>query len=316
MRITELFSQRRKRQQKEADQPDAALVKYDVPQEMRVNIVQILTDALGPPGRLTHLTGDIEETHTEHWNAIAHIVARNRGQMSIASGRGSYEQVTNAVLYGEDALVLDIVEVAFSRLEDSKRYWEGMRGGHADRVHTSEAIRELNGRFAQWKVGYRFEKDQLLRIDSEFMHEEVTKPALRLLNQKGFAGPENEFLNAHEHFRKGEHRQAVTFSLASFESTMKAILDQRGWLYPVAANAKNLLDICFEKGLIPEYLISHFSSLRNTLESGLPSLRNREGPHGGGAEIKTVPSHVAAYALHLAATNIIFLVECNSDLHK
>ncbi|MDO8649510.1 MAG: hypothetical protein Q7R81_07060 [Candidatus Peregrinibacteria bacterium] len=316
MRITELFSQRMKRQQKQAEQHDGELVKYEVPQEMRVNIVQILNDALGPRATRRDVWGDIEETHGQHWVAIAHIVARNRGVMSIASGRSPAEQLIDAILHGEEALVLDVVEVAFSRLEDSKRYWEGMRGGYADRIPPSEAISELNGRFAQWKVGYRFEKNQLLRIDSELMHEEVTKPVLRLLGQKGFAGPENEFLTAHEHFRKGEHRQAVTFALASFESTMKAIFDQKKWSYPDGANAKALLDICFEKGLIPEYLTSHFSSLRNTLESGLPSLRNREGPHGGGAEVKTVPPHVAAYALHLAATNIIFLMECNSALLK
>ncbi len=316
MQIIELFTQRMKRQQAKAEQENEESVKYKVPQEMRVNIVQILSDALGPRSTRRDTWGDIEETHGYHWVAVEHIVARNRGTMSIAPGESPAEKVINAVLYGEDALVLDVLEVAFSRLEDSKKYWDGMRGGYADRIHPSEAIKELNSRFAQWKVGYRFEKSQLLRIDSELMHEEVTKPVLRLLGQKGFAGPENEFLIAHDHFRKGEYRQAVTFALASFESTMKAILDQRGWPYPNTASAKNLIEICFEKGLIPEYLTSHFSSLRNTLESGLPSLRNREGPHGGGAEVKTVPPHIAGYALHLAATNIIFLMECNSVLLK
>ena len=41
----------------------------------------------------------------------------------------------------------------------------------------------------------------------------------------------------------------------------------------------------------------------------MPTVRNRMGGHGQGKDRKQVPTHFAAFALHLAASNIVFLVE-------
>ncbi|GAI85795.1 unnamed protein product, partial [marine sediment metagenome] len=38
--------------------------------------------------------------------------------------------------------------------------------------------------------------------------------------------------------------------------------------------------------------------------------------HGQGQKRVIVPAHIAAYALHLAATNIVFLVEAYIKLKK
>jgi len=40
------------------------------------------------------------------------------------------------------------------------------------------------------------------------------------------------------------------------------------------------------------------------------------GKQGQGSIQKTVPEHVAAFALHQAATNIVFLVECMKSYEK
>ena len=45
------------------------------------------------------------------------------------------------------------------------------------------------------------------------------------------------------------------------------------------------------------------------LKSGLPKVRNEAGGHGQGSKLKRIPEYIAAYALHLAATNIVMLVE-------
>ncbi|MGH9343248.1 MAG: DUF7014 domain-containing protein, partial [Terriglobia bacterium] len=76
--------------------------------------------------------------------------------------------------------------------------------------------------------------------------------------------------------------------------------------------AKPLLDLLFEKGLIPTDLQSHFSAFRSALESGLPTISNRTSRHGQGPELRPLPAHYAAYALHLAAANIVFLVEAHN----
>jgi hypothetical protein len=64
-------------------------------------------------------------------------------------------------------------------------------------------------------------------------------------------------------------------------------------------------------GLIPPELENHFIGLRTAMESGLPTVRNKTSGHGQGAVPVTIPPHVTAYALHLAAANIILLVEAH-----
>ena len=54
--------------------------------------------------------------------------------------------------------------------------------------------------------------------------------------------------------------------------------------------------------------MSYFSAVRGCLDSGLPTVRNKTSGHGQGQEIIELPEHFAAYALNLAATNIVFLV--------
>ena len=44
-------------------------------------------------------------------------------------------------------------------------------------------------------------------------------------------------------------------------------------------------------------------------ESGAPTVRNKEAGHGQGSEPVNVPEYLAAYVLHLTASNIVLLVE-------
>lgn len=64
--------------------------------------------------------------------------------------------------------------------------------------------------------------------------------------------------------------------------------------------------------MIPAYLESHLGGLRAAMESGLPTVRDKSSAHGQGTQPEPVPTHLAAYALHLAASNIVFLVEAHS----
>ena len=70
----------------------------------------------------------------------------------------------------------------------------------------------------------------------------------------------------------------------------------------------------FENGLIPRELQSEFEGLRVLLSSGLPTLKNRKAGHGQGSVPVEMPAHIAAYALHMAAANIVFLVESHKSL--
>lgn len=102
--------------------------------------------------------------------------------------------------------------------------------------------------------------------------------------------------------------------LKSIESLMKGIFKQHSWLFRESDPAKKLINICLEKKLVPEYLQNLFSSLRILLESGVLTIRNEEGGYGQGPELSTVPEHFSSYTLHLTASNLLFLMQCNEQL--
>ena len=154
----------------------------------------------------------------------------------------------------------------------------------------------------------------IFRVDSELIHYEVTRPAVRYLNQRGFEGPRDEFLKAHAHYRSGEMKDAITDANNAFESTLKTICDQRLWEYSPGVRASDLLKIVRANGLLPSYLDTSFDQLVGTLKSGLPKVRNEEGSHGQGPTPRETPEYVAAYALHLAAAKILFLSEANKNM--
>jgi len=69
-------------------------------------------------------------------------------------------------------------------------------------------------------------------------------------------------------------------------------------------------------GLVPKYMEKHLAGLRNTLEAGLPTVRNKNSGHGQSTRTQEMPEYFAGYALHLAATNIVFLVEAHESLNS
>jgi hypothetical protein len=97
------------------------------------------------------------------------------------------------------------------------------------------------------------------------------------------------------------------------KALMKSICDTLQWTYEKGARASDLIKVLREHRLFPDYLDKSFDQLLAILKSGLPKIRNYEGSHGQGSVLKRVPAHAAAYAIHLAATNIVFLVECMKE---
>jgi hypothetical protein len=204
-----------------------------------------------------------------------------------------------------------VIELTFKTINDQVRnYWYYFEGNGAKQDPDS-AIQELNDRFRESGVGYQFESNEIIRIDSKIIHSEVVKPVLALLGlAKEYSGANDEFLRAHEHYRHGRHKECLVECLKAFESLMKGICQKNSWPYDKNGTSKALINVCFEKGLIPSYLQSQFASLRSLLESGTPTIRNKEGGHGQGAEVTKVPEHLASYVLHLTATNMLFLANC------
>jgi hypothetical protein len=201
--------------------------------------------------------------------------------------------------------LLDVIEITFQHIE--RRI---PRTEFSISQRPNDAINELNDRFRQHGIGYQYIKGQIIRVDSLFIHAEAVIPALTLISSEGFIGAEQEFRSAHEHYRNQEYKAAIFDAAKAFESTMKTICDKFGWAYNHDGDtAAILINTVLRNELIPKYLQSHFFALKRVLESGLPTVRNKEAGHGQGAEPVDVPQYLAAYALHLAASNIVLLVE-------
>jgi hypothetical protein len=91
---------------------------------------------------------------------------------------------------------------------------------------------------------------------------------------------------------------------------MKVICDTFGWAYDKRARASDLVKVLRKNGLFPDYLERSFDQLAATLQSGLPEVRNEDSSaHGLGPNKRSTPPYVAAYALHLAASKIILMVD-------
>jgi len=206
---------------------------------------------------------------------------------------------------------IDIIELLFRKIDLFVRASPGYFALNS--INPDEAIDELNSRFKEHGLGYEYAAGQIIRIDSKLLHQEVIKPVLLFLQNAKFKGANEEFLSAHSHFREGKHKECLNDCLKAFESTLKIICGKRKWPFKTTDTAKRLLEIVFEKELIPSFLQSHFIGLRTTLESGIPTVRNKLGGHGQGAESVEVPDYIAGYALHLTAANILLLAKADAE---
>ncbi len=210
--------------------------------------------------------------------------------------------------------VLDLLDLTLRIMDKYMRsYFEDYSGQVQDNNEkVNEAISEVNERMKMDGFGYEFTNGQLIRIDSQYVHAEVVKPALYILED--FDGAREEFLSAHEHYRHGAYEECIADCNKSFESLMKGICHERGWEYDPTAQAKKLIKTCLDNELIPTYLQEQFAQYLNLLSSGIPTIRNKEAGHGQGHEVKDPAQSLTSYALHLTASNLVFLGECNKAL--
>ncbi len=317
MGVFDLFSKRQKKLRGEV--PDIYIYD-DIPQPLRVQIVHILRKTLGSENDYLSCPHRYEYPKVRTtYNGINKILCKEYGVFSLVkcpSRNCVVEDVFNFFLDEKDCeKVLDVIELSFRCIDNLTRDWEYLHKHKDDASEeANDAINELNARFKENGVGYEFRNGEIIRVDSEFIHAEAVKPALKLLSEKIYEVANQEFLQAHEHYRHMRYKDCLAWALKSLESTMKAICGKRKWPYNQNDPAKRLIEICFENKLVPTFWQSHFSALRATLESGVPTARNVLGGHGNGTIPIEVPLHLAAYCLHMTASTLVFLIEAEKNL--
>lgn len=306
-----------KREERDRNAGKPVIYKYDeLPQPLRGQIAHILRDTIGVPQSPQHpfIPAPFDPIEAK-WRQVHDTLAKERGEFVLGNKdphKNCAERCISFLLEESDfEQIMSLVELAFAFIDTDLRKGAGIK----DRRRIDDAILELNQRFQEHAVGWQYLAGRIVRMDSQYLHAETVEVAVSLLQDAGFAGPLEEFMKAHEHYRKGNNEDAITRTNNAFESTMKAICDKRGWNYGKdKATANDLISVLFNNNLIPSNMQSHFTGLRTTLAGGLPTVRNKtEGAaHGQGAEPVDVPQHIVSYALHLAATNIVFLIEAHN----
>jgi AbiJ N-terminal domain 4 len=310
------------RRKRRAEQGGPEITQYDqAPNPLRIQVRHILDSALGrwefssspsyfgkPPAENN---SDIQRLHNR-------LIREKAARFLFNEQADPKRDILDAVSCGLDNVEdwLDVVELCFVYISCLRQLTQGKREDRGITQDPESALDELNVRFREAGFGYQFEEGRIIRIDSQLLHSDVVKPALVLLADSRFAGPQEEFLSAHAHYRAGEHQDAILDANRAFESTMKAICKIKRWEYQQGDRASELIKLIRKKNLLPKYLDRSFDQLIATLQSGLPQVRNTEAAHGQGAAPRKTPGYIAGYALHLAAANIVLLVEALKETKR
>jgi len=180
-----------------------------------------------------------------------------------------------------------------------------------------KTIRDINDIFQLDGIGYEIiKKDNdflVIRADSKYLHEEVVKNALTLLENKDFETPLKEFEKAIEKYTRKEYAESITYANSTFESVMKIILDRDTGDATQLIRELMKLEIR-DQSFLPPYCESMGDQVKNLLQT-LPVTRTEKGmPHGKGKKDTRVDRSYAQFALHLSGTFIVFLIERYEEL--
>ena len=191
MAVLDLFSTRQRRLRGEI--PD--VYSYDsLPRPLRVQIVHIWQEAFGSVtqegyGVTCPVLGAFREIHR--------MLAKEFGVFALTDRRheDAFTGVANFFLECSDIeRALDVVELTFSYLAVMT---QGTRFGHTSETSPEDAVSELNDRFKRHGVGYSYEPNlhKIVRIDSQFVHSDMVKPALAVLSERD-SEPQTRSLDA------------------------------------------------------------------------------------------------------------------------
>ena len=310
MTVIDLYSKRRKREL--GLEPD--VYTYDnFTSSLRAQICYVIGDVLGVRDR---------NEQERNYGKICEVLRREYGVYKLVAGLNgrapALEELVQFISLEQDIdRVLDAVELCFVIAESFRKNAYTYGYPKEDTVaYIDECISEINARFKEHGKGYEISDGRVLRIDSELLHEEVVKPAINFLNQTEYAGPRDEYFGAYEHYRHGNLKEALNDALKAFESTIKVVLELRGWEYDKTSPAKRLLAVLLSNNFLPSYHQNHLNALSTLLESSVPTIRNKESGHGQGSEVSEVEPEIAAYVLHMTASAIVMLCSLEKKTSK
>ena len=310
MVMHDLYFKRQK--QLRGEYPD--IYQYEeLPETLKIQIIHIWNETIGEDS--VHNIRRSNSLNREYLQKCHNILCKELGVFKL--NRDDRDNEMHILYFKSISLYFlkeSDIEKILSVIELMLKIIHSFIERHNNTIKITDVISELNQRFREHGVGYQYESDQIVRVDSEFIHAEAVKPALQLLSNPMYKGAQEEFLKAHEHYRHSRYDAALTDCLKSFESTMKIIIHKRSWVCDKNATSKRLVDCCLTNELIPKFWTDHFNSLSNMLTSSIGTPRNKLSGHGKGNDEIEVPEHLIQYVLHMTASTIVFLIKAEESL--
>ena len=158
-------------------------------------------------------------------------------------------------------------------------------------------------------LGYQIDeiKNQIIKISSSHIYQDIIKPTLLLLNDDKFKNIDDEYRRAFEELKNGNYETVLVEANKAFESTMKIICDLKGYGQPKNHAVTNLIAHLRTHDFIENFQTEKFNALAKTLES-LSITRNNLAGHGQGTVSRNLSVMYAEYALRVSASNILLLI--------
>lgn len=243
-------------------------------------------------------------------DALCSAFSQEKGLKSLVGGGyygiSSWKELEVYVDTCSDQDFLDLMDFTFGTVMSDSGLQRALHL-YTDR-HFVAAIEELNYRLKQNGLGYEFQNGVIIRKSNTVTHEQIIKPALKLLTDESFRGAEDEYLTAFEYFRNGRNKDAILNAAKAFESAIKIICLKLEYAFDEKrSTAKQLIEVLRSNSFFPDYLQEHLTTVCKALETGAPTVRNRMTGHGQGAGVERVGDEYVEYVLNLVATNILFL---------
>lgn len=208
------------------------------------------------------------------------------------------------ILRGVARFVLDAIELYDDLL------LEEIGDNNKSRTGVKEYENGVNRIFEEDNLPWRLLDGRIVKLDSQFIENEILAKAHELISAHGFEGALREFLEARSNLTSGDTKGAIRQANLALESTMKGILGVEH------EKPGKLVRMIIERGMVPEYHEGFLEAFDKHILRSVPVARNEEKGvgHGQGCEVNDPPLSLAEFAVHLSGVLILYLMKRHIEL--
>ncbi|WP_411961317.1 STM4504/CBY_0614 family protein [Francisella sp. SYW-9] len=313
-----LFSQRHK----EENNLYPEIYQYDgVPSEVRILVENTLFILFPLP--IERLFGYVnsspQEQNIQHlMQQLVYQFLENHPTRAIKDIHDYFVFFEDKIKHGDLIEFLDVYELLVKgiKIMNENIFENGIpRFGFSSKIEISEKLCFLNKKFLEYAFGYEFNLDcgHIIRVDNKLTHQEIVKPCLHLLTDKRFLSANDEYLKAHEAYKKGNSKEVFINCSSSIESIMKIIIELNNWEMPKSSTSSLLIDTLIKNNFLKPYYSNILNNLKEVV-SITSKVRNKEGGHGAGTEELCNDMSLMTYVINITASTILFLMEHQKEL--